>query len=489
MTAAIYRQLLGCGWFRFSSERVKVVLRCFAKNFPQELDRAMKFVLTSLISCLLLTLLLSTGCRKADPVAGVTDPANSSTTAGTKDAAEEKTTSSAQEVPKDEGPIAPPEVIEIKAEPLLAAQLTPEQLEEGWVRLFDGQSLFGWFVVGSADWQIAEGGVVKVTRGERSYLCTSFQIPNYELQLEFRSDADSNSGVFLRTGPQPQDVGFDCLELNIAPSDNPFPTGSFVERKKLEPAELGKFDPTQWHTYQIRVAGKQVQVSLDGKQIMQLDDIEVAPNGHISLQHNSGRVEFRNVLLRPIDLQELKLGDDWEEDWTLSEKEPDTFTATASQDGLKLLGGSGQLQSKQAFGDFFLQARYSLAKSEVNSGIFFRCIPDVLLDGYECQVNHAMADGDPLRPLDAGAGAIFRRQPARIVMGDGLKPTFLTLLASGPQMVSWVNGVQVADFFDTREPDENPRKGLRLEAGPIALQGHDATTDVTFHSLKIAEIK
>src|SRR5690606_33992434 len=110
------------------------------------------------------------------------------------------------------------------------------------------------------------------------------------------------------------------------------------------------------------------------------------------------------------------------------------------------------------------------------------------LDGYECQVNHAIADDDPLRPLDAGAGAIFRRQSARIVIGDGSQPTYLTLLANGPQFVTWINGVQVVDFYDTREPDENPRKGLRLEAGPIALQGHDATTDVTFQSIAISPL-
>lgn len=420
---------------------------------------------------------LSLGCRHDEPAALSDD--------GTKDSPVKDKISQAV----DDSPIAPPEIIEIQADKLLASQLPVEQLEQGWVRLFDGQSLFGWFVVGNADWQIDEHGVLKVTRGERSYLCTSFQIPNYELQVDFRSDKATNSGIFLRTGPQPEDVSMDCLELNIAPPDNPFPTGSFVQRKKLESDELGEFDPTVWHTYLVRVADKQVTVSLDGKQLMQLDDLEVAPTGHISLQHNSGRVEFRNVLLRPIGLESVKLDEQWEEDWTLTEKEPNTFSVAVVDEGLKLKGGSGQIQSKQSFGDFFLQARYTLAKPEVNSGIFFRCISTTLLDGYECQVNHATSDGDPLRPADAGAGAIFRRQPARIVVGDGTKPTYITLLANGPQMVTWVNGVQVADFFDTRKPDENPRKGLRLEAGPIALQGHDATTEVVFHSLEVGEIR
>ncbi len=439
----------------------------------------MNLRLSSVASCCILSLLLA-GCRPNESVEVAKDKLIQPTDSGSG------VLGGTPEV-VDEGPIAPPEVIEIRAETLLAAQLTPDQLSEGWVRLFDGQSLFGWFVVGSADWQINDG-VLKVTRGERSYLCTSFQMPNYELKVDFRCDPQTNSGIFLRTGPSPQDVSVECLELNIAPPDNPFPTGSFVERKKLETTELGEFDPTQWHTYLVRVDGKQVKVSLDGQPIMQLDDFEADPNGHISLQHNSGRVEFRNVMLRPIGLTKLKLDKNWQEDWTLSEKKPDTFTAEAIASGMQLKGGLGQLQSKQEYGDFFLQTEYTLAKPEVNSGIFFRCLRDTILDGYECQVNHAVSDGDPLRPLDAGAGAIFRRQPARIVMGDGTKPTYLTLLASGPQMLTWVNGVQVADFLDSREPDDNPRKGLRTQAGPIALQGHDATTDVIFHSLSVGEL-
>jgi hypothetical protein len=451
-------------------------------------------LLASMLCLLTLALAISSGCRKAETTpetpAAATSANDASNTAASSSAKPSTPAEASTPAPAAiaDTPIAPPEVIEIKADALLAAQLPAEQLEQGWVRLFDGQSLFGWFVVGNADWQITDEGAVKVTRGERSYLCTSFQIPNYELQVDFRSAAETNSGIFLRTGPEPQDVAVDSLELNIAPPDNPFPTGSFVQRKKLEPAELGEFDPTQWHTYLVRVAGTQVDVSLDGKPVMHLEDITVAPNGHISLQHNSGQVEFRNILLRPIELNELNVGQEWEQAWTRSEKEPDTFSVTAVEDGLKLTGGLGQLQSKQAYGDFFLQARYTLAKPEVNTGIFFRCVPEGMLDGYECQVNHAVTDGDPLRPLDAGAGAIFRRQPARVVVGDGTQPTYLTLLASGPQMVTWVNGLQVADFYDSREPDPNPRRGLRTEPGPIALQGHDPTTEVVFHRLQIGEL-
>lgn len=428
------------------------------------------------------------GCKQKQSQPPTPDQAAGPAASDEQDTLPAAQSSPAASAQQPEEPIALPEAIELRAEPLLAAQLPTEQLEQGWVRLFDGQSLYGWFMVGNADWHIAEDGIIRVTRGERSYLCTSFQIPNFEFQVDFRSEAETNSGVFLRTGPEPLDVATASLELNIAPPDNPFPTGSFVERKKLEPEDLGDFDPTEWHTFNVRLVDKTVEVSLDGKPVMRLDDFESSPTGHISLQHNSGQVEFRNVLLRPVGLTELKLTEDWESDWTLSEKEEGTFTATVVDNGLQLKGGLGQLQSKRDFGDFFLQASYTLSKPEVNSGIFFRCVRDNMLDGYECQVNHAVVDGDPLRPADAGAGAIFRRQPARIVVGDGTKPTHLTLLADGQQMVTWVNGLQVAEFYDSREPNENPRQGMRTEPGPVALQGHDATTEVIFHSLRIGDL-
>lgn len=394
--------------------------------------------------------------------------------------------------PANEEPIGPLETYEVVPDDLLAAALPSEELEEGWIRLFDGQSLFGWFVVGKADWRI-EDGILRVTRGERSYLCTSFQLADYELEVEFRADKRTNSGVFLRAVPSPENVADDCLELNIAPPDNPFPTGSFVQRQQLSAEDLAaaldaEFDPTEWHTYSVRLEGSSVQVSLDGKQIMELDDFRSSPTGHISLQHNEGRVEFRNIKLKPLASRPLKLDSDWETDWTKSEKEGASLAVTPEDDGLKLVGGLGQLQSNADFGNFVLQASYTLAKPEVNSGIFFRCIRDNMLDGYECQVNHATLDDDPLRPGDAGAGAIFRRQPARIVMGDGTQQSYVTILANGPQFVTWVNGVQVADFYDSRPPDENPRRGLRTDPGPISIQGHDPETEVVFHSMRIREL-
>lgn len=377
---------------------------------------------------------------------------------------------------------------EIQADKLLAAALPPEMLEQGWVRLFDGHTLAGWNIVGQADWSCRDG-ILRVTRGDKSFLYTSFEIADCEVQLDFRAGPNTNSGIFLRTMPEPGDVSLDCLEVNIAPPDNPFPTGSVVQRQRVEPDQLGTFDPSVWHTYLIRLEGEDVTIHLDGKKILEMIDDSSSSRGHISLQHNEGVVEFRNILMRPIASTALRLDDQWQEDWFVAEKETGTLKVQPTEKGIRVSGGLGKVQSKQSYGDFLLQAVYSLASPEVNSGIFFRCIEDSMLDGYECQINHSVVSGDPLSPSDAGAGAIFRRKPSRIVVGSGTQPTYLTLLASGKQMVTWVNGLLTADFYDDRPPDVNPRKGSRAEPGPLALQGHDPTTDATFHQLKIAELR
>jgi hypothetical protein len=90
--------------------------------------------------------------------------------------------------------------------------------------------------------------------------------------------------------------------------------------------------------------------------------------------------------------------------------------------------------------------------------------------------------------VDCGTGGIFRRQDARRVVADDLVWFFKTMVVDGPHMAVWVNGYQVLDWTDTRPPDPNPRKGLRLEPGTIMIQGHDPTTNLSFRRLRAVEL-
>ncbi len=64
----------------------------------------------------------------------------------------------------------------------------------------------------------------------------------------------------------------------------------------------------------------------------------------------------------------------------------------------------------------------------------------------------------------------------------------VTVHANGPHIATWVNGEQVADWTDTRQPDPNPRRGLRLEPGTFCIQAHDPTTDLLFRNIRVVEL-
>ena len=76
---------------------------------------------------------------------------------------------------------------------------------------------------------------------------------------------------------------------------------------------------------------------------------------------------------------------------------------------------------------------------------------------------------------------------ARRVVANDFEWFRKTIIADGPHFSVWVNGYQVTDWSDQRKPHENPRKGQRLEAGSLMIQGHDETTDLDFRRIEIRE--
>jgi len=362
-------------------------------------------------------------------------------------------------------------------EPVL---LPAADLADGWISLFDGQTLFGWKAGSQADWRVEDGAIV-VSSGDQGLLYTTTQFGDYVLRVDFRSDPGTNSGIFLHTPPQAKDPAGDCYELNIAEADNPFPTGSLVRRQKADvQAPSG-----QWHTFEITVEGGRVAVKLNGQAVLDYTDPKPLRRGHIGLQLNSGKVAFRNIRLKPLGTVSLFNGQDLS-GWKTYPDMASKFTVTDKGE-LHVQNGRGQLETEKQYGDFALQLECQTHAPRLNSGVFFRCVPGEQMNGYECQIHNGFENGDRTQPQDCGTGGFFRRQNARRVVADDLAWFHLTLVADGPRMAAWVNGYQVSDWTDDRPADANPRKGLRLEPGTIMLQGHDPTTDISFRNLRIAD--
>ena len=89
--------------------------------------------------------------------------------------------------------------------PKVASQSEPTtktDLQNGaWVSLFNGKNLDGWINHGSEKWYVENGELICESgpKAEYGYLSTVDFYDDFELSLEFKQEANGNSGVFIRS--------------------------------------------------------------------------------------------------------------------------------------------------------------------------------------------------------------------------------------------------------------------------------------------------
>jgi len=166
----------------------------------------------------------------------------------------------------------------------------------GWQDLFNGRDLDGWDFQSKANWQV-RGGVISVDKGADGLLTTRGIYRDFELEIEFRAAAGTESGICLCAPKEVADPGSECYEVNIAPDSSAYPTGSLTGRQRAD----GEESP-DWRKVRVKVDGGKVEVWLDGKRIVEYEDRKPLRGGHIGLQFDQGRVEFRSIRIQKLDL-------------------------------------------------------------------------------------------------------------------------------------------------------------------------------------------
>jgi hypothetical protein len=367
--------------------------------------------------------------------------------------------------------------------------LSRAELEEGWIRLFDGHTLFGWTPNSGTPWSVVDGVIVGADGPVKGLLVTTTRWADYELRVDFRVAMRGNSGVFLRTPKTPKDPVTECYELNVCDDHPQFKSGSLVGRMQPSGPVLANGD---WHSYHIVVKGTEVIVALDGQVLTMYNDATDKPlhSGFIGLQMNGGKAEFRNIYLKPLSTTPLFDGMTLN-GWRTVPGSIGTFTVESGTIRVRGAEGRGFLETERTAGNFVLQFEALSNGDALNSGVFFRAMTGSVehpSDGYEFQIQNGIKGGNRNAPADFGTGAIFRRAPARRVVSTDRQWLTATLVADGPHLTTWVDGVQVVDWTDDRPPHENPRQGLRTDPGHFSLQAHDPTTNLQFRALRLADL-
>ena len=176
------------------------------------------------------------------------------------------------------------------------------------VAIFNGKDLSGWTIHGTEKWYVDHGEMICESGPDKQYgyLSTDKNYKNFELVLEFKQEANGNSGVFYRSSID--GVKISGWQVEVAPPN--FHTGGIYEsygrgwliQPKKEDEQILKMG--EWNTMKIRVEGDETTTWLNGHQMVYLKDEKIGKGeGFIALQiHDGGgiKVRWRNIRIKTL---------------------------------------------------------------------------------------------------------------------------------------------------------------------------------------------
>ncbi|MDG1896897.1 MAG: DUF1080 domain-containing protein [Fuerstiella sp.] len=198
--------------------------------------------------------------------------------------------------------------------------------DSSWQRLFDGRSLTGWrgyrqTKAPASGWSVTEG-ILFSDGSSRTDLITTEIHEDYELIVEWRTEADGNSGILIHADESTKKIAFNAPEIQIYAIGQRDPgighqAGALYG---LYPAIKSSVQPPMtWNTTRVLCVGKRIAVwhnatqvcdtvvggdewnqKISGSKFSKSLTFGKRTSGHIGLQDHGKKVWFRVVKLRSI---------------------------------------------------------------------------------------------------------------------------------------------------------------------------------------------
>lgn len=223
--------------------------------------------------------------------------------------------------------------------------------QENWQSLFNGKDLKGWKQLnGQAKYEVKNNEIVGTTvlNQPNSFLVTEEVYGDFILELEFRLDAEMNSGLQFRSESKPdyQNGRVHGYQMEIDPSPRAWTGGIYDEGRRdwLYPLEYnpeGKkaYKKGDWNKCRIECIGNVLRTWVNGIPTGYVVD-NLTPKGFIALQVHSiskPEEEGKQIRWRNIRIQTKNLKPSPPDNIFVVNLVPNTVSEQEKQQGVKLL--------------------------------------------------------------------------------------------------------------------------------------------------------
>jgi hypothetical protein len=198
----------------------------------------------------------------------------------------------------------------------LPDDLQSTRSSEGWLSLFDGNTLNGWQQInGTARFQVQDETILgeTVEGSPNSFLCTKKHYSDFELEFEVLLDPRLNSGLQIRSLSLPEfkNGRVHGYQVEIAANGN---SGFIYDEARRGWLSTDRSDETarkafkdgEWNHFRIVAIGDTMRVWINGVPIEDLSD-SMTPSGFIGLQVHSfdgphpAWVRWRNIRIKELE--------------------------------------------------------------------------------------------------------------------------------------------------------------------------------------------
>ncbi len=174
--------------------------------------------------------------------------------------------------------------------------------------LFNGKDLQGWTIYGTEKWYVQDGLLISESGPDKKYgyLATNDHYKNFEINLEFKQEANGNSGVFIRSTIE--GVKVSGWQVEVAPKGKH--TGGVYESYgrgwliKPDPEKEEVLKEGEWNKLKIIVNGDTITSWLNGVEMITITDKIIGKGmGSIALQiHDGGgiKVKWKNIKIKEL---------------------------------------------------------------------------------------------------------------------------------------------------------------------------------------------